>query len=60
MKSILSLVAGLLTLVGCGSEVTPETKAKEASDFVKNASGGALIPVVKDVGSMANGTQDRP
>jgi hypothetical protein len=59
MKAILSMITGFLVLVGCGAEATPAEKAQKTADFVKKASGGKVAPVVKDVGSMANSTQDR-
>lgn len=58
MKSLVSMLAGLLVLIGCGSEKTPEQQAKDSADFVKEATSGKVSPVVKDVGSMANSTQD--
>ena len=59
MKSFLTMFASFLVLVGCGTEATPAEKAQKTADFVKKASGGKVAPVVKDVGSMANSTQDR-
>jgi PBP1b-binding outer membrane lipoprotein LpoB len=57
-KSVIALISFVFFLVGCGTESSPVETAQKTSDSLKKMTQGKVAPVVKEVGTMANSTQD--